>query len=250
VTTPFRPCAVIPTYDNPRAVRGVVERVREHLQNVIVVDDGSGPEGRAACEALARAGLAIVHRLPQNGGKAAAVKAGFDVAAARGFTHAFQVDADGQHGIACAPDFLRAAAERPDALVLGYPIYDATAPRTRTTARRVTKFFVDLEVGRDRVRDALIGCRVYPIDAARRCRARGNRMEFDVEIVVRMARAGVPIVNLPVQVRYLSADEGGISHFRPVRDIVRLSWMHSRICTGISMRWFFGKLGLVRSEAR
>lgn len=249
-TAPFRPCGLIPTYDNPRTVRGVVERVREHLRDVIVVDDGSGPEGRAACEALARDGLAIVHHLPKNLGKGGAVKAGFDVAAARGFTHAFQVDADGQHGIACAPAFLGAASDRPDALVLGYPVYDDTAPRTRTAARRVTKFFVDMEVGRDVVRDALIGCRVYPIEAARRCRARGNRMEFDVEIVVRMARAGVPVVNLPVRVRYLSADEGGISHFRPVRDIVRLSWMHSRICTGISMRWVFGKLGLVRSEAR
>ena len=250
MTTPFHPCALIPTFDNPRTVRAVVEQVREHLRDVIVVDDGSGPEGRAACEALAKDGIAIVHRLPKNGGKGAAMKAGFDVAAGYGFTHAFQVDADAQHDLADAPAFLRAAAERPDALVLGYPVYDATAPRTRRTARRVTKFFVDLEVGRDRVRDALIGCRVYPLAAARRCGARGNRMEFDVEIVVRMARAGVPIVNLPVHVRYLSAGEGGISHFRPVRDIVRLSWMHSRICTGISMRWVFGKLGLVRSEAR
>lgn len=242
MTATFRPCAVIPTLDNPRTVRAVVTGVRTHLDTVIVVDDGSGPEGRAACEALARDGLAIVHRLEANLGKGGAVKAGFGVAAERGFTHVFQVDADGQHDLACMPAFLRAAAERPDALVLGYPVYDATAPKTRMTARRVTKFWVDLECGRDRIRDAMIGCRIYPLAAARGSGTRGNRMDFDVEIVVRMARAGVPIVNLPVNVRYLTAAEGGISHFRPVRDIVRLSWMHSRVCTGISMRWVFGRL--------
>ena len=242
MNAPFRACALIPTFDNPRTVRSVVERVREHATDVIVVDDGSGPEGRAACEGLARDGLAIVDRLDTNRGKGAAVKRGFELAAARGFTHGFQVDADGQHDIACMPAFLRAAAAQPDALVLGYPVYDASAPRARLVARRATKFWVDVEAGRGRVRDALIGFRVYPIDAARRSGTRGNRMEFDVEIAVRMARAGVPIVNLPVNVRYLSAGEGGVSHWRPVRDIARLSWMHSRICTSLSMHWVFDRL--------
>lgn len=246
MNAPFRLCAVVPTYDNPRTVRGVVERLRAHLDQVIVVDDGSGPDGRAACAALAADGLAIVHHRAQNGGKGRAVKTGFAEAAARGFTHAFQVDADGQHDLACLPDFLAAARAQPTALVLGYPVYDATAPRTRTTARKVTKFWVDVETGKGTITDALIGCRVYPVAAALASGTRGDRMDFDVEIAVRLARAGVPVVNLPVRVRYLSADEGGISHFRPVRDIVALSWMHSRICTGISVRWVLRRLGVAR----
>ncbi|MEO6594493.1 MAG: glycosyltransferase family 2 protein [Planctomycetota bacterium] len=234
----FRPCALVPTYDNPRTVRSVVLAVRKHLPDVFVVDDGSGPDGRAACEAIASEGLATVCHLERNRGKGAAVKQGFADAAEAGFTHAFQIDADGQHDLACMPEFLRAAAAQPTALVLGYPIYDATAPRTRLAARRVTKFWVDLEVGRsDIVRDALIGCRIYPLDAAQRSGTRGNRMEFDVEIVVRMARTGMPIVNLPVHVRYLSHDEGGISHFHPIADNVRLSLMHSRICAGLMTSW-------------
>lgn len=247
MTAAFRPIALVPTFDNPRTVRSVVENLRPCLDDVLVVDDGSGPDGRAACEKLARDGIANVHRLERNGGKGAAVKAGFTLAARRGFTHAFQVDADGQHDLACLPEFLRTAEARPDALILGYPVYDESAPRTRLVARRVTKFWVDVEVGREVVRDAMIGCRVYPIDAALRADARGNRMEFDVEIVVRMARAGVPVVNLPVHVRYLTEAEGGISHFRPVRDILRLSWMHSRICTRLSMQKAFGWM---RSAAR
>ncbi len=241
-----RIAAVVPTLDNPRTVRGVVETLRRHFDCVIVVDDGSGPEGRAACDALAAAGLAVVERHPRNRGKGAAVKTGFAAAHARGFTHVFQVDADGQHDLACVPEFVAAARARPDALVLGHPIYDTTAPRTRRTARKVTQFWVDVETGRGTITDALIGCRVYPLAAARASGTRGERMDFDVEIAVRMARAGVAIVNLPVRVRYLSAAEGGISHFQPVRDILRLSWMHSRLCTGISVRWVLRHLGVAR----
>ncbi len=245
MSAPFRIAAVVPTFDNPRTVGAVVEGIREHLAAVIVVDDGSGAAGRAACEALQRDGLAIVHRLDRNRGKGAAVKAGFDLAHARGFTHVFQVDADGQHDLACLPEFLAAAQQRPDALVLGYPVYDATAPATRRTARLVTKFWVDRETG-GAVRDAMIGCRIYPLATARGSGTRGNRMDFDVEIAVRMARAGVTVINLPVRVRYLTAAEGGVSHFQPVRDIVRLSWMHSRLCTGISVRWVLRKVGVAR----
>lgn len=245
MSAPVLVAAVVPTLDNPRTVRAVVEGIRAHLTDVIVVDDGSGAEGRAACAALQRDGLAIVHHLDRNRGKGGAVKAGFEVAHQRGFTHVFQVDADGQHDLACLPEFLAAARERPDALVLGYPVYDATAPATRKTARQVTKFWVDRETG-GRVRDAMIGCRIYPLATARTSGTRGNRMDFDVEIAVRMARAGVEVVNLPVRVRYLTAAEGGVSHFQPVRDIVRLSWMHSRLCTGISIRWVLRKVGLAR----
>jgi glycosyltransferase involved in cell wall biosynthesis len=244
----FRACAVIPTYDNPRTVGDVARIVRSHVPLVIVVDDGSGPEGNAACAQLATEGVAVVHRLERNRGKGAAVKAGFELAAQHGCSHVFQVDADGQHDLSRMPEFLRAAEEQPEALVLGYPIYDESAPRTRLVARRFTKFWVDLEIGgRDVVRDALIGFRVYPLQKARNSGTRSNRMAFDVEIAVRMARARVPIVNLPVGVRYLTKGEGGVSHFRPLRDNLHLSLMHSRICTGIMMRRLgLGRLGLGR----
>ena len=126
MSVPFRIAALIPTYDNPRTVRGVVESVRKHVPDVLVVDDGSGPEGEAACAALAREGLATVLRLPRNSGKGAAMKAGFAQLLAAGFTHAVQVDADGQHDLAQVPVFAEAARNRPEALVAAYPVYDAT----------------------------------------------------------------------------------------------------------------------------
>jgi glycosyltransferase involved in cell wall biosynthesis len=239
----FRPCGLVPTYDNPMTVRSVVERLRQHVPDVLVVDDGSGAAGRDACAQLQRDGLASVHHLPKNGGKGAALKVGFELLQQRGFTHALQVDADGQHDLTAAPEFLRAAAAAPDALVLAYPVYDASAPALRRNLRKLSQFWVDVETGRKgAIVDAMIGFRVYPLASTLRIGARGNRMEYEIEVAVRMARAGVPIVNLPVGVRYLAKDEGGVSHFQPLRDNLRLSWMHCRICTAMSMRAVFGWL--------
>lgn len=229
--SPMRLCGLVPTYDNPDTVAGVVARMREHLDTIIVVDDGSGPKGREACRALADDDAAIVVHRDRNGGKGAAVKTGFHTASELAFTHVLQIDADGQHDTDLIPTFVDAARERPDAFVVGYPVYDASAPRSRLWARKITKFWVDLEVGKGKIHDAMVGFRVYPLAAALDVHTRGDRMDFDVEIAVRLAWANVPIVNVPVPVRYLAADEGGVSHFQPLRDNLRFSWMHSRLCT-------------------
>ena len=235
----FRPCAIVPTYDNPETIERVVKRVRAYIDDVFVVDDGSHPKGRDACSSLSRDGVAVVVTRPENGGKGAAVKTGLRCAAARGFTHAFQVDADGQHDIACMPDFLQAAAHAPDALVLGYPVYDASLPKVRGFARRFTSFWVSLEVGpRTKVADAMTGFRVYPLASVEAFEVSSNRMDYDVEVVVRAVWHGLSIVNLPVGVRYLAPEEGGRSHFRPFRDNLGFAWLHSKLCTAGATRFF------------
>jgi len=231
-------CVLVPTFDNPRTLRGVVEGARAAVGlPVVLVDDGSGEAGREACAALAREGLAHVHHRPVNGGKGAAVKTGLRVARDLGFTHAAQVDADGQHELSRLPALLDAARARPEALVLGCPRYDESVPAARRIARRFTQLWVELEVGPGVIEDAMVGFRVYPIEATLAARAGGDRMDFDVEIPVRMAWRGVPIVNFPVPVRYLSAEEGGVSHFQPLRDNLRFSWLHTRLCTTVFFRW-------------
>ena len=238
MSAPHRVCAVIPTFDNPLTVRGVVEAVSEHGIEIILVDDGSSTPGRAACAALAADGLATLCRLDENLGKGGAVKAGFAAARELGFSHVLQVDADGQHDLDRIPAFVEASRAEPRALVLGYPVYDDSAPRLRRTARRFTAFWVALELGsRTTVVDAMVGFRVYPLDSATSVGRTGNRMDFDVEIVVRMARAGTPVVNLPVRVRYPSPEAGGVSHFQPLRDNLRFSVLHARLCTGGVLGW-------------
>ena len=225
----FRVCALIPTYDNPQTVRGVVERVRGHISDVVVVDDGSAAAGREAVAALGREGLAQVTRRAQNGGKGAAVKTGFAFARELGYTHALQVDADGQHRLEDIPRFLATAQARPEALVLGAPQYDATAPVGRLIGRTITLFWTAVEVGRGVITDPMCGFRVYPLAAALAAPRTGDRMDFDIEIAVRMAWMGVPIVNLPTQVRYLGREEGGVSHFHMLRDNLRIAGMHTRL---------------------
>jgi glycosyltransferase involved in cell wall biosynthesis len=239
--TSLRVCALVPTYDNPRTLAAVVERVRAHLPDVIVVDDGSGQEGRDAADAVERAGAAVVVRRAVNGGKGAAVKDGLRAAADRGFTHALQIDADGQHEVADIPRFVAAAREDPAALVLGCPVFDETAPRARVRGRLVSRFWTDLETAGRAIADPLCGFRVYPVAAALRAGARADRMAFDAEIAVRMVWLGCRTVNVPTRIRYLSAEEGGISHFRMFRDNVEISWSHTRLCVEAIGRLLTGR---------
>ncbi len=226
-----RCCALIPIYENPQTIRPVVEECRNYLKDIIIINDGSGPLTHQICEKLATEGLATVHHLPKNKGKGAALKAGFSLAKKLGFTHVLQVDADGQHDLSAAPTFLELARQNPETLILGYPDYDDSAPRLRRYARKITDFWVGFEVGWGVVRDAMIGFRIYPLTPLSTLDVRGNRMDFDIEIIVRSAWAGIPIKNAPVGVRYLSREEGGVSHFRPLGDSLQFSWLHTRLGT-------------------
>lgn len=245
----FRVAALIPTYNNPRTLRRVVEDVRQHLADVLVVDDGSDAETRAVCDALVRDGLASVVHRERNGGKGAAVKTGLYELSVRGFTHAFQVDADGQHAIADMPRFLAAAEAHPDALILGSPEFDQTAPRGRLIGRQITRFWTHVETLGPIIDDAMCGFRVYPVQRALAADARGNAMDFDPEIAVRIAWSGTPVLNLITRVRYVAEGEGGVSHFRLVRDNALISWMHTRLMLSLFGRLLFRRVFIRRSAS-
>jgi len=231
---------VIPTFDNPRTVGDVVREVRKHLDAVIVVDDASGDAGRRAVEDLASDGLIHRVRRERNGGKGAAVRAGFDEARRLGFSHVLQVDADGQHALEDIPRFLDAARRQPGALILGRPVFDETQPRGRAIGRQISIFWVRVETGGRSIADPQCGFRVYPLEAALAAGARGNRMEFDQELPVRMVWRRVPVVNLATRVRYLLPEQGGVSHFRLFRDNLAISWLHTRLSTRAVWRWLTG----------
>jgi len=226
----MRVCALVPTYDNPRTLEGVVRDVAPHVERVIVVDDGSGPEAKAVARELAALSLAHVVYRDRNGGKGAAVKTGLAEAARLGFTHALQIDADAQHDASAAPRLLAAARGEPRALVLGQPVFDASAPRGRRLARLLSVFFCAVETLSGRIGDPLCGFRVYPVADAVAARARGDAMDFDPEIAVRLAWRGLPVLHVPTRVRYVARQDGGVSHYRLLRDTLLISWMHTRLC--------------------
>lgn len=229
-------CAIIPTYDNPATIAQVTARVKTQIPDVIVVDDGSAEAGRAAVAAIGERGEAIVHHRAHNGGKGAAVLSGLEVALQHGFTHALQIDADGQHDVADIPRLLEASRRAPNALVLGQPVFDETAPKSRKSARKITHVLCAIEVGSLKLGDPLCGFRVYPVEPSLSTGTVGRKMDFDPEVAVRLFWRGHPVLHVPVKVRYLTAAEGGVSHYQLVRDTARLAWMHVRLCTWALVR--------------
>lgn len=233
----MKPCALVPSHDHWRALPDVVAALRGHGLPVIVVDDGSGPEAAAAIAALHDPeGGVQVHRRPRNGGKGAAVIDGFRLAAAQGFTHAVQVDADGQHDPAALPALLEAARVHPGALVSGQPQYDTSAPLGRRIGRWITHVWVFVETLSLRITDSMCGFRVYPLAPCLELLERervGLRMDFDTEIMVRLFWRGVPPLMVPVRVVY---PPDNTSNFRMWADNVRISVMHTRLVLGMLWR--------------
>ena len=137
------------------------------------------------------------------------------------------------------PSFMQASQQRPDAMILGRPVFDASAPLLRVRGRRVSNWWTNLETLGAGVADSLYGFRVYPI-AALIAVMHGQRwmrrFDFDTEAVVRLAWRGVKPINRDAPVKYLSAEEGGVSHFRYVRDNALLTWMHTRLMIGFVLR--------------
>lgn len=220
----FNPCILIPTYNNPATIGDVTKRAHLLLANVVIVDDGSAKEGHDAIEALA--GIAHILHRPENGGKGAAVKSGFEFARSLGFSHALQVDADGQHDLNDIPKLLAAAKDNPQALILGAPQYDKSAPKSRRIARRITQFWVNLASGSKAISDPMCGFRVYPLAATKDLNVGADAMDFDPEIAVRLVWRGLRVINIPTAVQYF---EGGVSHFRLLHDNLLISWMHTRL---------------------
>jgi hypothetical protein len=164
---------------------------------------------------------------------------GLQQAQAAGYTHALAMDSDGQHPADLIPAFMQASIARPETMVLGCPVFDASAPLLRVRGRRVSNWWTNLETLGAGVADSLYGFRVYPVAALAAVMQRQpwmRRFDFDTEAVVRLAWRGVKPVNLDAPVKYLRADEGGVSHFRYGRDNVLLSWMHTRLMVEFVLR--------------
>lgn len=234
----FRPAAVIPCYNHGKTLRAVLEGLASLGIPVLVVDDGSDAENRALIDAAAE-GLPFARVLhqPENGGKGVAVTAGVTALEREGFTHVLQVDADGQHRLEDAARLLETARQNPEKLVSGRPVYDESVPAGRKYGRLITQFWVALETLSFSIRDSMCGFRVYPAKPFAELVSKkqlGQRMDFDIEILVRLYWEGVGMIFVPTRVVY---PEGGLSHFDCVRDNIRISKMHARLCLEAPLHW-------------
>ena len=229
--------AVIPTYRHVDRLGEIAGRLAALGLPVLIVDDGNTPEIAARIAALHNpAGGIEVERRPVNGGKGAAVKTGLRGAAARGWTHALQCDADGQHDLDRAGELVRLAKANPAAVICGLPVYDASIPKSRKIGRNITHFWVWVETLNHEIKDSMCGFRVYPVAQTVGVINReimGDRMDFDTEILVQLNWRGLRTVDMPVKVIY---PEGNVSNFEMWKDNVRISAMHTRLAIQAPVR--------------
>ena len=224
---------LIPSYNPGATVFETVAGARRFWNPVWVVVDGSTDESVEGLRRMERddAGLRVIV-LPENRGKGNAVLHGIKLAASEGFTHALTMDSDGQHPPASIPEFMARSRAEPRAVVLGVPVFDASAPALRVKGRKVSNWWANVETVGAGIEDSLYGFRVYPIAdliAVMQGRRWMRRFDFDPEAAVRLVWRGVPPVNVKAPVKYLTAAEGGVSHFNYLRDNVLLTWMHARL---------------------
>lgn len=228
--------AVIPVYNHGGPIVGVVAALCAHGLPVLLVDDASEPGCAAVLARLATGPGVTLERLPVNQGKGGAVMAGLRRAAQLGWTHALQIDADGQHDTGDVPTFVAAATTQPQHFICGCPIYDDSVPRARLYGRYATHVWVWINTLSLAIRDSMCGFRIYPLATTLAVIERqsiGRRMDFDIEIAVRLHWAGMGVTNVPTRVRY---PEDGVSHFRALRDNVLISAMHTRLFFGMLLR--------------
>ncbi len=235
---PFHPAVLIPVYNHQHAIGPTLDAVLAQGCAVLLVDDGSDEPCAQVLVGLRDRYPDEVSllRLPHNGGKGVAVKAGLRALLASGYSHGLQIDADGQHDIGDMPRMLECARQNPRSLVSGYPQFDTDVPCIRYYGRYLTHVWVWINTLSFDIRDTMCGFRVYPLAAMvalveqEHC---GNRMDFDPEIMVRWHWRGGPVVCLPTRVSY---PLDGVSHFDVLKDNALITRMHARLFFGMLWR--------------
>jgi len=234
----MKACIIIPVYNHETAIPQVLAKLKNFGIPTILVNDGSSAlctQILVDCVEREADWLSLINRV-ENGGKGAAVLDGFKAAEALGFSHAIQIDADGQHEVNDIPAFLEAGTQHPDALILGQPLFDATAPKSRVYGRTIANFWVWINTLSFKIADSMCGFRLYPLAAVAKLTgetaiARG--MDFDIDILVRLYWQGVDVINIPTRVNY---PDDGVSHFKLWRDNLMISTAHAKLFFGMLIR--------------
>jgi glycosyltransferase involved in cell wall biosynthesis len=233
----IKTCIVIPVYNHEHAITNTLSKLQAFQMHCILVNDGSNENCTQTLRQLActQKNITLIEH-EHNLGKGGAVKTGLLKAYAMGYTHALQIDADGQHNSNDIPQFLQLAETHPQALISGAPIYDESVPKHRLYARYITHVWVWINTLSFDIKDSMCGFRIYPLAATCQLINRSNipdRMAFDTEIMVRLYWQGCAILSIPTRVHY---PENGISHFQGLRDNLIISRMHATLFFGMLAR--------------
>ncbi|WP_100550708.1 glycosyltransferase family 2 protein [Caedibacter taeniospiralis] len=240
----LKPAFLIPVYNHGDTLLDVISQIALYELPCLVVDDGSDTQTKALIHnVVMQFDWVTCITLPYNGGKGAAILAGFAQLLQQGYSHAIQLDADNQHQVADVAKFIDLLNAHPQSLISGMPVYDDSAPKSRLYGRKITNFWVSIETWSTQLVESMCGFRVYPLLCLVKIlpKISGRRMDFDIEIIVKAYWHSIDICYIKTQVTYPAK---GKSHFRLWRDNVRISWLHTRLF--LSMFYYMPRLRLMR----
>lgn len=236
--TAMQLCIVIPIYNHDLAFSKMLQEIIKYQYPCVLVNDGSDNDCVNRLQNIIKdsvENIVLLHH-PYNQGKGKAVITGLRYAITAGYTHAIQIDADGQHNPGDIPNFVMLAEKYPNAIIAGYPRYDDSVPSARYYARYLTHIWVWIHTWSTTIKDSMCGFRLYPLLAMKNLIQQqniGSRMDFDTDIIVRAYWQGIKIVNHETNVIY---PRDGISHFRLLKDNVLITVMHTKLFFGMLWR--------------
>ncbi|MCR5495134.1 MAG: glycosyltransferase family 2 protein [Treponema sp.] len=230
---------IIPVYNHGATLESVVKNLLVHNLPIIVVDDGNDQKNKDfIAEVVKKYPLVSLVTRKKNGGKGKAMSDGVRRAYEMGLTHVLQIDSDGQHDTGRVACFLQKSRENPDAIICGYPEYDADAPSRRVNGRKIANTWVHIVCLSNEIKDAMIGFRIYPVapyyKILKHHAVLDARMGYDIDILVHLSWAGIKIISESVKVSY---PLDGVSNFRMVRDNLRIACTYTRLCFGLIFRF-------------
>lgn len=216
-------CVLIPTYNNGSTVKKVVEDVKQYTSNIIVVNDGATDN---TCEILSTlSDIEVLSYMP-NQGKGIALRRGFELAYRKGYHYAITIDSDGQHFAEDLPKFIHKMIHHPDAIIIGARNMDqASVPGKSSYGNKFSNFWFWVETG-IKIPDTQSGFRLYPLKPLQGMVFYTPKYELEIEIIVRAAWRGVPVLTVPVKV-YYAPSATRISHFRPFKDFTRITLLNT-----------------------
>jgi glycosyltransferase involved in cell wall biosynthesis len=215
-------CVIIPTYNNSKTLKRVIDEVLNITSKIIIVNDGSTDE---TSNILSNYSNLSVFHFPKNQGKGCALQKGFLEAKKLGFKNAITIDSDGQHYPADIPVFLEALEqENQDILLIGNRNMEQEGvPKKSSFGNKFSNFWFWFETN-IKLQDTQSGFRLYPLEKIP-TKYFTTKFEFEIEVIVRTAWKNIPVKNVPIQVKYDPAER--VSHFRPFKDFSRISVLNT-----------------------
>lgn len=218
-------CVIVPTYNNQKTLKKVLDSILDFTQNIIIVNDGSTDETSEILKQYSQ--FTQIHH-PENLGKGRALRNGFRKAIELNFQYAVTIDSDGQHFASDIPVFIEEIQKEPNSLLIGSRnMTQENVPKKSSFGNKFSNFWFKFETGIE-LQDTQSGFRLYPLKLIPK-RFYTNKFEFEIEVIVRSAWKGIVVKNIPIQVLYDPAER--VSHFRPFRDFTRISILNTVLVT-------------------